>query len=1210
MASKKKNRDRKAHATSSRDRRRSVDREVLSLLAALGDPLSAIHALASSPTGLHRYLALSPAAAVALRGAAQRRPSPPPAPGGVDGLLKLTTAQLPSALPTLEDAVPLDPRIPAVGSFLGKTYRLYPGMLERPVSLLRTAELVAEAVDDRLDAVIGFGLRDYMTACLTHMEQATAILAPAWPDGDLPEPYSAPATTPAEVAAAAGVTRWLHAHGESPRVGRALSWASVPFGQLTTRPRPDLNAPCFGTALAVRGQSGELLPLPLPYLTEAWPAAVAVLARAAFDSAPRDIAERWLTRARAETARLLTRILDLPSATMCHIGRMPIVLLPFGARHFLAVAVAAAMTDTVDTTADVTALASVAPGRTLRCSTGEVRIPGDAEIVRLLVTAAPGATFIGVTEPVALITLEDLMWIARTCDRADMIWAFARDLQRRPGGTAVLGWEAADTWEVWRANGQALHRAGRPPTGIFVAPHQVGAEWEQAAERARLERALEISGLPASAAFEADSTQAGVVKLFRRDPPELWTVLLLDELGFAGTVRGPVPPDLRELGDNISGTLCWAASLITDELRRAMVAADTTRIVAVAMFSVQQAMDRDGAASMWLQRVDRDTGAVEIGWTEDLADTELAEPGYLQRTLGAILAEVLVAMGLDSDDDTLLALQTAYASVPPVFTLREEFVAQRARRLPWPDPAPQWARSEAERVLGEHLRTCGVEPGRAGGDAAMRFETDVIAPWLLSQVRETLSRYSTHHVLQRACQDLEAVICRRDSLRRDRSRSAAIWRSTGPDSYDTAEDTLSGQTTTLAALIELTLVASSTSASSPDDIEWAALLALAGLYVEATIRSDSIRWKLSGEVTEVTDAYEVNTAIADPPRIDMARFAAARRAHTRTDLADGAPTAASEPDTATPASAANPDIVPDFSRFDEALLADIGCTVSDLDAVYTTLIGWPVNDADPVAVVTIEDIVAAVHAESGRDTRQLRAAVDALSLTSEALKAEGVQPWRGRSRANRLVVRPLVEHGSATRIVLPWYSQTSYLIFLQYLSEGLSSWPVARLEKMPQFRRALDRFRLERTRELEDEVHRALEATGLTVRSRIKPHQAAQLGMTWLPGEIDHVAGLPGSDTLWVIDDKDLGEVFAPAEVARSIDLFEKSGGGCEKLDAKVAAVAEGIEKVTASLGLEPAVRTVRPLFVTRRPVAAAYVPEPRAAIVTLALLPGVVRDP
>jgi hypothetical protein len=142
---------------------------------------------------------------------------------------------------------------------------------------------------------------------------------------------------------------------------------------------------------------------------------------------------------------------------------------------------------------------------------------------------------------------------------------------------------------------------------------------------------------------------------------------------------------------------------------------------------------------------------------------------------------------------------------------------------------------------------------------------------------------------------------------------------------------------------------------------------------------------------------------------------------------------------------------------------------------------------------------------------------------------------------------------------------------------------------------ALDQLRLRRIRIriLEDETHLRLEAIGFRVRSRIKPHDARFLGLPSLPGEVDHVAACPGGAIIWVIDDKDLAEAYTPGEIARGVVTFNKPGGEVEKLHAKMAAVAADTISVSTSLSLDGRKREVKGLFVTRRPVPAAFTISP-----------------
>jgi hypothetical protein len=98
---------------------------------------------------------------------------------------------------------------------------------------------------------------------------------------------------------------------------------------------------------------------------------------------------------------------------------------------------------------------------------------------------------------------------------------------------------------------------------------------------------------------------------------------------------------------------------------------------------------------------------------------------------------------------------------------------------------------------------------------------------------------------------------------------------------------------------------------------------------------------------------------------------------------------------------------------------------------------------------------------------------------------------------------------------------------------------------------------------------------------------------------------------LWVIDDKDLAESFTPAEFARGVrQFYDARKGEIAKLRAKVEVISVGRREVAETLGVqEPA--HVQGLFVTRRPIPAAFTSAPTIMFVTLRGLESMLlRDP
>jgi hypothetical protein len=146
--------------------------------------------------------------------------------------------------------------------------------------------------------------------------------------------------------------------------------------------------------MAVAAPDGRLLALPLPYLAEAWQTATGVLAETAARDHP-SASDRWLKVARREAARLLDRVRDVPAPHTVSTPSGPVVVLPFGERHLLAVTVAASLSPRLDAGPAARAVAAVRPGVRLPGPAGSLDVPRDAEVVGLVVLATAGAAVAG-----------------------------------------------------------------------------------------------------------------------------------------------------------------------------------------------------------------------------------------------------------------------------------------------------------------------------------------------------------------------------------------------------------------------------------------------------------------------------------------------------------------------------------------------------------------------------------------------------------------------------------------------------------------------------------------------------------------------------------------------------------------------------------------------------------------------------------------------
>jgi hypothetical protein len=96
------------------------------------------------------------------------------------------------------------------------------------------------------------------------------------------------------------------------------------------------------------------------------------------------------------------------------------------------------------------------------------------------------------------------------------------------------------------------------------------------------------------------------------------------------------------------------------------------------------------------------------------------------------------------------------------------------------------------------------------------------------------------------------------------------------------------------------------------------------------------------------------------------------------------------------------------------------------------------------------------------------------------------------------------------------------------------------------------------------------------------------------------VAGRPGSRIIWLLEVKDPADVHVVPEIRRLLDRFYVSHGKArayvDLLSAKHKDLTPYANAVAGALGLpitDDLTYEIRPIFVTRRPVAAAFVDGP-----------------
>lgn len=438
-----------------------------------------LRAAGASPGVAHRGVTLAHLVSRALRGAARGRHRV--APGGLTGLLDAAGRAEP-ALAMLEDHIPLDPTLDVRVRFENQVYRLFPGSMERPVADVARASLVADAIDDHLLGLFGFGVADYVRLVLREIDATLAVLAPVWPLRPRLRPGGPARLTASEVAAASRLPAvWQHPHDEADaRVDReraALAWASAKPDEIPYSPG-DPNS-SFDHYVGVLDDTGQVRALPLAFLAESWPWGVTVLAQAAADDP--GCRQRFAFAAAQRLERALLRFGFVyggrsAGGVVASPRNQAHCIVQISATRIIAVQLVT-MLDiawaSLPNEPAVFALARQARQDREACRQGTMRvlvaggaveIPAGSEVIPLLVVATPSHLAVQARAGLAGMTLDDLTWISATADEhTDTdLYFFCRDLVELPGIGRLFGWETINLWELWRANGKAFHRGGAP----------------------------------------------------------------------------------------------------------------------------------------------------------------------------------------------------------------------------------------------------------------------------------------------------------------------------------------------------------------------------------------------------------------------------------------------------------------------------------------------------------------------------------------------------------------------------------------------------------------------------------------------------------------------------------------------------------------------------------------------------------------------------
>lgn len=1191
------------------------------------DAWALVIAAGSSPTTRHRWVRVGYLAAQLTR--IDIRGSKAATAADLPDLLRMCEAAIPG-LAAIEDYIPEDPRDLVYARIGDDLLRLGPGEVERPVADLERALLAGSALDGLLISRVGFGIVDLVEVLLGYQSAAIEVMSPAWSDEE-PDFEGLGWVTDLEVDAARQLID-LDTPAvllESERHRLALDWLTVDAKDLRYV-IDDTSSSVGHTARVARPGQGAPRWLPLHLIPGILGVAAFDLARVVADEP--EAHKRFAQAAAAEVRRALWAFDDVIGAPDTADG--PAVspnnvvqwALSRTARRSVLVQMVSALEpgavgfdEMPEALRAVLALADApdAPVK-VRFASGEVTMHAGADAVPLLVIATPAHIAAPQFPGLPGLSLDDLRWIARSAPSSSDLYSYCRDMARLDLPEYTV-FEAIDIWEWWRNNGKTFFSGGLSPSFVHFAAHGGTAEWRRAADLAHLEKALAVLGLPELnkimavepsganpyevVAFAEESAPDATSGSHDRPPFRGWSVHV-GERPVAVKAWDPSWPSAQaEFLSNLAIGL--AHLMMRIEGPWCEVHADGN----VAGYVIELAAGGHADQLLTLVSVDnaRPLNDDIARATIHLDANALADAGddltaVFQTQMARVLTEMAAGAGLP--ESNVDVVRQALESAGPTFAVGAERPLSSRPRLASPVELDPALISIVDRKVAEAVHSAGVEPGEYTGDAAKELDRTVLAPAALTQLENALSAHAMDDVLCFGMVQIERCLESRRFHQADLIRSISVM--------DDGEDPVARIRESAAryvslrqcceAVIEVALRVRPQGHEPVDDVAWGELLAASRVYRDATTRSETIHHQVNPAVLRVSESWELSAELvpwdepAPPPgaggmyRLDGEAFS---RARTEIDINSDAPEPTQEEtDQAAPD---GPDI-----GVERTLLEAFGATGLDIVAALYALAQWPLDESDRDSPTTqrdtvyefVEEMTNQLAEPPGRD--RVRHAVDLLVSSTDSLRAADWRPWLTRSRRHRLMTQPLVELADGRLVVSPRHCHMSAVVYARYLQQGLLPWTQAAPAPVEA---ALAQVRDRRNRSLERDVAAVLEENGYCVASNVLPNKAARLGVPSLSGEIDVVAGRPGTDTIWILEVKDPTEVFSVGDIRRSLDRFFVTGrrrqSYAQRLRNKLADLAPHAQAVAAALGLPQHSQVdyvVRPMFVTRNPTPAAFV--------------------
>ncbi|WP_406263292.1 hypothetical protein OIA45_45525 (plasmid) [Streptomyces chartreusis] len=1078
---------------------------------------------------------------------------------------------------------------------------------------------MAEAVDEYLLPVRGFGIGDVLELVLRHSDHTVACLAAAWPAAVQPGRESGQITcqvSEAEVVAAAelGVDHLTAAGaGGRQRTAAALAYLSRNVDELSLT--HDRGLPLLGPTLLVSG--GEsVVPVPASTAIEAATAGAADLLSALPVSAEAQM------RLRRRTVARVARLLGLEHAPT-RPGEVCRVSSP---SHRLEIAIIATLGE------DLAALVERARAELSTAPAGAGR---------LVVYAGP--RFLGreVITDTLYVHLEELTEILSAAggDLA-LVAMWVLELTAHPGVDAIAYYDVLDAWAAWHANTTLLPPGPAEEGVAVVQPCRRDVSWERAAVWARTDDVLAAVGLPPAIDWNgcrlaeasegrgqwADlserfdgrsvlacvSTQPPLVVLATVNPDEQ---ALLDEAAFAG------------LADGIRTTIA-AQPALADHF--------TLPGGQPVLLHLTETVDPHQPPASRPPGISDDDLALRIGLDQETARIDLVlDPPLLarfnddgHRILGLVLHHTIdrlhTAHGGEHPVDTV-EFSAAWDVAIPVLTWygSDPYAPCSAPAHYLPSTTPH-VRARALRAAADAVRAARVPAGTFTGPDAVRH--DGPAAQLLNALEHVLAdQIRGHHLslVPALVRHLNAALASRACGRREAVTGLArtggtIWQ----DEARHRETTGAAATTALQLLIQQALVTAPAGDRPADLIALADLTALAELLlgtalvaVPASRRLHPVTLTIhpSGVFTidDIVAATDSDTDAAGHLGFDTAAFRQAQEQEwiARARTSDPQPLSPEDLFTArrgsrTPLAFArlNPPPGSTLARADHELAARWGAGLDALAAVLATAADWPTGP-DGTATASSEELAREAAAWCQLPASQIQSATEHLTLTPDnAVATHDHHAYTEVERRIRLTTHPLIAHNGGI-LIAPWLVHTSQQLYAAALADGRLHRP----DTPPKVAELLERHRQQYNNQLETDLAQAAALAALPHRSGLDRGPAAAAGIPGLTGEIDLLVADPTRRRLWVIEAKNPHPAIGTHNVSQGLGRFTRYR---TKLLTKTGTIRKHAAQAALLCGVnQPCDWTVIPVFITRNIDPAAFTADPDIAFTTVDHLAALLTD-